>query len=307
MKHLIIGGGAMGSALSAFLSQAGKDVTLIARGENLAAVQQHGLQVKMPNGTILTQSIRAVDEHSYHDVPDVIFVCVKAYSLDSVIPLLDRVSGPATLVLPIINGINVGDRIEKAISTDAQIAEAVAYVAVQLTAPGELTQKLDLFRFVLGARNGHPLLPVFETIANDLRDAGLDVLVSPNMLREALRKFVRVSTLSAAEVYYETHAGGVRENPESMSYLMELAQELIDIADAAGVPLAGEPAAEMKSAVLDVHPEYTTSLMLDYENGRRAEFESQFFDVVELGRSLGLPMTAYAKVSEKVGYLGPRP
>lgn len=307
MKHLIIGGGAMGSALSAFLSQAGKDVTLIARGENLAAVQQHGLQVKMPNGAILTQPIRAVDEHSYHDVPDVIFVCVKAYSLDSVIPLLDRVSGPATLVLPIINGLNVGDRIEKAMSTDAQIAEAVAYVAVQLTAPGELTQKLDLFRFVLGARNGHPLLPAFEKIANDLRDAGLDVLVSPNMLREALRKFVRVSTLSAAEVYYETHAGGVRENPESMNYLMDLAQELIAIAEAAGIPLEGEPAAEMKSAVQDVHPEYTTSLMLDYENGRRAEFESQFFDVVELGRSLGLPMTAYAKVSEKVGYLGARP
>lgn len=304
MKYLVIGAGAMGSALAAFLTKAGKDVTLIARGDSLSAIRDSGLEVRLPDGASWRQPVKTVDESGYDDLPDVILVCVKAYSLASVVPLLDRVSGPDTMILPIINGLNVGDRIERAMSVPARIAEAVAYVAVQLTAPGQVTQKLDLFRFVLGARNGHPVPRGIDLVADDLRDAGLAVTVSENMLRDALRKFVRVSTLSAAEVLYDTHAGGVRESPESMAYLMAAAGELIEIAAAAGVPLDGDPAGELRSAVEEVQADYTTSLMLDYENGRRAEFESQFFDVVELGRSLGLEMPAYLKVSEKVGYVG---
>ncbi|NYI45033.1 2-dehydropantoate 2-reductase [Nocardioides aromaticivorans] len=306
MKYLIVGAGAMGSALSAFLAKAGKDVTLVARGDNLAAVRENGLRVRLPDGNSWVQPVPAVAESEYTDVPDVVVVCVKAYSLDSVVPLLDRISGPDTMILPIINGLNVGDRIEGAMRSSAQIAEGVAYVAVQLTGAGEVTQKLDLFRFVLGARNGHEAPSHVGMVASDLRDAGMTVEVSSNMLRDALRKFVRVSTLSAAEVLYDAHAGGVRENPESMAYLMELAGELLAIAEAAGIPLDGDPAGELRTAVNEVHPEYTTSLMLDHENGRRAEFESQFFDVVELGRSLGLPMDAYARVSQKVGYVGAR-
>lgn len=302
MKYLIVGAGAMGSALAAFMHRAGKDVTLLARGGNLEAVQATGVTVMTADGREFVAPVPASSEAEYADVPDVVLVCVKSYSLNSIYPVLDKVCGPDTIVLSVINGLNVGDRIEAGMTQPAQIMEAVAYVAVQLTAPGVVRQKMDLFRFVLGARNGHVAVPESLQIQGDLQDAGLDVELSENMLQSALRKFVRVSALSAAQVYYETNAGGVRENPEAMHFLLDLGNELVDIAAAAGVPLTDEPVAELESAVRGVDASYTTSLMVDYEAGRKAEFESQFFDVYDLGRSLGLEMAAYGRVSKKVGY-----
>jgi 2-dehydropantoate 2-reductase len=304
MKYLIIGAGAMGSALAAFMHGAGKDVTLLTRGDNLAAIRANGVTVKTAHGEELTEPVAAKSEADYSDVPDVVLVCVKSYSLDSVFPLLDKVCTPDTIVLSVINGLNVGDRIEAGMAEPARIMEGVAYVAVQLVAPGVVKQKMDLFRFVLGARNGHDAIPEGADIQGDLQDAGLDVELSANMLQSALRKFVRVSALSAAQVYYDTNAGGVRENPEAMQYLLDLGTELVDIAAAAGIPLVDDAVAELESAVRGVDPAYTTSLMVDYEAGRKAEVESQFFDVYDLGRSLGLEMTAYGRVSEKVGYAG---
>ena len=78
MKYLIIGAGGTGGPLGFYLTKAGKDVTLIARGAHLKALNEHGLTMdRLWNGTTENIPVKAVDMEHYDEQPDVILVCVK--------------------------------------------------------------------------------------------------------------------------------------------------------------------------------------------------------------------------------------
>ena len=92
MKYLVIGAGGTGGSIGAYMTEAGKDVTLIARGEHLKRIQEHGLKMETTRkGSYTVHPIRAVDMAHYDEQPDIIFVCVKGYSLDETIPFIKRV------------------------------------------------------------------------------------------------------------------------------------------------------------------------------------------------------------------------
>ena len=81
MKYLINGAGGTGGVTGYYMKKAGKDVTLIARGEHLKKIQKQGLTLeKMWDKTEENISIPATDMEHYAEHPDVIFVCVKGYA-----------------------------------------------------------------------------------------------------------------------------------------------------------------------------------------------------------------------------------
>ena len=108
MKYAIIGAGGCGGSIGAFLAEAGQDVTLIARGEHLAAIREHGICVESPSRTFTVTDIKAVDEAGYAEIPDVLFVCVKGYSIPYISPFLREHSDAETLIVPILNIYGTG-------------------------------------------------------------------------------------------------------------------------------------------------------------------------------------------------------
>ena len=86
MKFCIFGAGGTGGVLAAYLAMAGNDVTVIARGAHLAAIQEHGLTLRTNHrGTEQIKSVKACTAEEYHDVPDVLLVCVKYYNIEDAI------------------------------------------------------------------------------------------------------------------------------------------------------------------------------------------------------------------------------
>ena len=114
MKYAIIGAGGCGGSIGAFLAEAGQDVTLIARGEHLAAIREHGICVESPSRTFTVTDIKAVDEAGYAEIPDVLFVCVKGYSIPDIIPFLREHSDAETLIVPILNIYGTGAKLQQA-------------------------------------------------------------------------------------------------------------------------------------------------------------------------------------------------
>jgi len=112
MKYLILGAGGTGGALGFALSSHQKDVTLLARGEHLAVMKAKGLTLhRLFDGTSTTVPVKALSEGeivSSHLHPDVILVCVKYYSLTSIVPLIRKVAVSSTIVLPILNVFGTG-------------------------------------------------------------------------------------------------------------------------------------------------------------------------------------------------------
>ena len=79
MQYAIIGAGGTGGVVGYFMTKAGKDVTLIARGRHLEAMKEHGLTLERlwdPNPE--TIAVKTTDMEHYEEQPDVILVCVKS-------------------------------------------------------------------------------------------------------------------------------------------------------------------------------------------------------------------------------------
>ena len=104
MKYLIIGAGGTGGVVGYYMTKAGKDVTLIARGAHLKQMQTKGLILeKMWDQSTETITVKASDMGHYTEQPDVILVCVKGYSLADTIPFIQKVAKKDTVVIPILN------------------------------------------------------------------------------------------------------------------------------------------------------------------------------------------------------------
>ena len=89
MKYLIIGTGGTGGCIGANLAAAGQDVTFIARGTTLSALQNEGLTLDSDKqGLVHIHPVQACSAEEYNDIADVILVCVKYYSIPSILPIL---------------------------------------------------------------------------------------------------------------------------------------------------------------------------------------------------------------------------
>ena len=112
MKYAIIGAGGTGGSLGFFLTKAGKDVTLIARGKHLEAIRKNGLGMeRLWDHKREMIPVKACTVEEYSDTPDVILVCVKGYSMTETIPVIRKLAGKDTVVLPILNIYGTGERI----------------------------------------------------------------------------------------------------------------------------------------------------------------------------------------------------
>ena len=142
LRYMIIGAGGTGAPLGAFLAKNGADVTLIARGAHLAAMQEKGLRFEQSDGEIWTVPVKAFDMDGFLAAkaqgapsPDVIFVCVKGYSLDDTIPFIRSAAGEKTVVIPILNIYGTG-RTMQAQLPGLLVTDGCIYISSNLAAPG---------------------------------------------------------------------------------------------------------------------------------------------------------------------------
>ena len=107
MKICVIGGGgAIGGYLAAKLARAGNDVTVVARGATLNAIQQFGLMLHMDDEPRpIIAKVKAVERLSEVETPDVVILAVKAHQVGPVVDDLAKIMGPDTVLIPMQNGI----------------------------------------------------------------------------------------------------------------------------------------------------------------------------------------------------------
>ena len=174
-KFLIIGTGGVGGSIAGFLALAGKDVTCIARGKHLKAIREKGLHLKSDLKGEHYLSVKACTAEEYNEQADVIFVCVKGYSINSIQDVLERASHQDTLVIPILNVYGTGPRIGRLVPR-VTVLDGCIYIVGFVSGTGEITQMGKIFRLVFGARPEQEIAPGrLEAVANALRDAGIMV------------------------------------------------------------------------------------------------------------------------------------
>ena len=311
MKYAIIGAGGTGGILGFYMTKADRDVTLIARGRHLAAMQEKGLAVeKMWDGTTEIIPVKAMDMEHYDEQPDVVLVCVKGYSLEDTIPFIQRVAKPSTIVIQVLNiygtGAKMQEQLPKLLVTDGCI-----YVSANIKEPGVLIQHGRILRVVYGVRNmstqkvnikraHEEMLDALKNIKKDFDDSGIDGVLSENIQRDALEKFSYVSPIGAAGLYYHATAADFQREGKQREAFKTMIREIAALAEAMGVPFERDMVEVNLKILSSLAPEATTSMQRDVMEGKDSEIDGLVYEVVRMGERYHVPVPMYAKVAEKL-------
>lgn len=300
MKYAIIGAGGTGGILGFYMTKAGKDVTLIARGRHLAAMQESGLAVeKMWDGTTETIPVKAMDMDHYSERPDVILVCVKGYSLEDTIPFIQRVANPSTIVIPVLNIYGTGAKMQEKLP-NLLVTDGCIYVSANIKEPGVLIQHGKILRVVYGVREKEEYDPRLEEIKQDFDVSGIDGVLSENIRRDALEKFSYVSPIGAAGLYYHATAADFQREGEEREAFKTMIREITALAEAMGVPFERDMVEVNLKILSTLASEATTSMQRDVMDGKSSEIDGLVYEVVCMGERYHVPVPMYEKVAEKL-------
>ena len=306
LKYMIIGAGGTGGAIGAHLAHAGRDVAFIARGRQLDAMKRSGLRLHRPDAEFTVCPVKAysMEECPADDTPDVIFVCVKGYSIEGVIPFIKGIAGPDTIVIPILNVFGTGGKMQNSLP-GTTVLDGCIYIWTELREPGLIWMSGTIFRVVFGLRRdqkelGDRLSARLTKIKTDLDMSGIEGVLSDNIERDALRKFSFVSPQGAAGLYYNTTIGAVQVPGEVRDCFAGLVREISSLADAMGIGF-GEDIVPLNLEITDgSDPGVTTSMQKDVAAGRQSEADGLIYEVVRMGERYGVKTPLYTMIAEEL-------
>ena len=299
MKYAVIGAGGTGGCIGGYLARQGNDVTLIARGAHLEAIRENGLTVRSARtGDFTVRNQKACTMEEYRDTPDVVFVCVKYYSLGETIDFLRRRAGKDTLVIPILNVFGTGEVLQTACPS-CTVLDGCVYIFSMIQEPGIIRQPTSIFRVFFGFRQGQDrrLEAVAKKVEEDLRAAGIDAYFTEQILKEALQKFSFVSPMGAAGLYYDAHGGDFMVPGEKQDTFFALVREVERLGNALGVTFEEDLVEINREIMMGLTKDSTTSMQRDVQRGGESEIDGLVPRVVRLAREKNVELPVYEKIS----------
>ncbi len=307
LKYLIAGTGGVGGSIAAFLALAGKDVTCIARGEPLAAIRENGLQLhsdlkgeyalRVPAYT--AEEYTALVSTSADYKADVIFVCVKGYSVDSITELIKSAAHEHTVVIPILNVYGTGPRIQRLVP-GVTVLDGCIYIVGFVSGRGEITQMGKIFRLVYGAhRSTIVSRETLEAVQRDLQESGIKADISDDIDRDTFVKWSFISAMAVTGAYYDVPMGEVQKPGEVRNTFIGLSQESAALGRKLGIAFK-EDIVEYNLKVIDkLAPESTASMQKDMAKGHQSEVQGLLFDMITAAEEQGIEVPTYRMVAEK--------
>ena len=286
MKIAIFGSGGVGGYFGGKLAAAGEQVTFLARGAHLNALQHGGLHIESPLGNIHLPSVQATDRPQAIGPVDVVLFTVKLYDVDASAAALGPLIGQDTVVITLQNGVDAMDMVANHVG-DAHVAGGAAYIVAVIDKPGHIRHTIAQ-QLVFGERDGRrsDRLIAFEEAG--LR-AGFQAKASEDVQADLWTKFVRLATWSGMTTVTRSPMGVVRDTPETFELMVAAIQEVIAVAKARGVNLPSDLMETTLAMIKNFPPSSKSSMLEDIERGRRLELPWLSGAVVRLGKAAGVP------------------
>jgi 2-dehydropantoate 2-reductase len=286
MRIAVFGSGGVGGYFGGRLAAAGEDVTFIARGAHLVALQKGGLHIQSPLGNADLPKVQATDRPQAVGPVDVVLFTVKLYDVDAAAATLAPLIGPDTVVITLQNGVDAVDMVAKHVGVN-HVAGGAAYIVVVADQPGHLRHTAGQ-NLVFGERDGRrsDRLVAFEEAG---KRAGFGAKASTQIETELWIKFARLSAWSGMTSVTRSPMGVLRDDPALFEMMMTATKEAIAVGTARGVALPPD-LVESTLAMIPSFPAASKSSMLeDLERGRRLELPWLSGAVARLGKQAGVP------------------
>jgi len=292
MRIAVIGAGGVGGAFGAALAKAGADVTFLARGAHLAAMQQKGLQVLGPRGDIHLTPTQATDDPAKIGVVDLVLFCVKLWDVESAGAAIKPLVGPNTAVIPLQNGIDAAERLAPILGKEA-VMGGVAQISATIAEPGVIRQTGTFMRLVFGELNGQPSQRGAAFLAL-CKQAGFDA-TNTNDIEVALwEKFILLATNATVVGAARLPFGKLRDDADIMALFQAGFAEATAVGRKLGVAIPADMEERTNKATQNFPPEMMPSMAVDLLRGNRLELPWLAGKVVALGKQLGVPTPTFS-------------
>ncbi|MCC7151006.1 MAG: 2-dehydropantoate 2-reductase [Rubrivivax sp.] len=299
MRIAVVGAGAIGGFLGTRLSLAGEEVTFIARGRNLAAIQAQGFRLHEEDGRVQhARQVRAVQEPAAAGAQDAVLLAVKAHQVANLLPGLRALLGPRTLLVSMLNGVpwwyfhklpgpHEGRRLQSvdpggviAAAIDPErVLGSVVYPAAELVEPA-VVRVIEGNRFTLGEPDGTRSERI-EALAQVMMNAGFKAPIARDIRSEIWVKLW--GNLSFNPISALTHAtlGDICRFAPTRALAAVMMGEAERVGQALGVRF--KVSLEQRIAGAEAVGAHKTSMLQDIEHGRAPELAALLGAVIELG------------------------
>ncbi len=304
MRICVVGAGAIGGLLAARLAHAGEEVSVIARGAHLKAIEANGLSLIEEDGSRISARVRATQKIPEAGPQDVVILGMKAHQVADVLDDLPSLFTPETMVVTAQNGIPwwyfhklpgpFEGRVVEAVDPGGRIAAdlpssrvigTVVYPASEIVEPGVI-KLIEGNRFSLAEIDGQKSERVSE-LSDVLTRAGFKAPVVSDIRAEIWTKLW--GNMSFNPISALTHAtlGSICRFPLTRKLAADMMREAQAVGEALGVRF--RIPIEKRIAGAEAVGEHKTSMLQDVEAGRFIELEALMGSVVELGEVTGVP------------------
>ena len=303
MKICIYGAGAIGAYLGAELADAGCDVSLIARGPHLAAMQANGLTLEI-GGERKNVRVRCTDNPAELGPQDYVIITLKAHSVSPIVEQMTPLLGPDTAVVTAQNGVlwwyfyglegpwqnqrleiaDPGGKIWDTLGPERAIG-CVVYPSCEIIEPG-VVKHLEGNRFMVGEPDGSKSERV-KALSEALGNAGLKAPVRKKIRDDTWFKLLGNATFNPVSVLTGATLETMGTDPATRELIHRMMTEATAVAEKLGVRFAMDIDKRIEGAVaVGAHK---TSMLQDFEAGRPLELDALIGGVIELGRLVGVP------------------
>lgn len=297
-KITVLGLGGVGGYVGALLADTYPHVTFVARGNRGASIQSGGLILHSDyRGERTVHPENVVETAADLETQDYIFICVKNYSLEEACRSLAGCVSEDTVIIPVMNGADPGDRVREYLPR-ATVIDSLIYIVAFANADYSVTQQDKFANLYVGIQDADPAdWKKCCDVTDLLGGAGVDCTASRDIQAEIWKKYILNCAYNVETALYNNSIGQLRDDPQKAAIYEALVDEAWQVALAKGIHVTKAH----RDAILhrfhyELQYDATSSLQRDVNAGRPTELETFSGYIVREARRLG---TA-APVSEKM-------
>lgn len=289
-------GGYFGAKLCRLQESGGKNVAFLARGDHLREIQSTGLSLNSEEGEIVCKPSLATDNPEELPLLDLCLVCVKEFDLANVLRNLQQRIRPDTIVIPLLNGMDVYQRVRSALKHGV-VFPACVYVGTHIEKPGKVVQKGGSCKILFGPDPQHPEVNGQEVTALFAK-ANIKCEWTDKIQTEIWKKFIFIASFGLVSAASGKTLGQIMDDVGLRGKVEAIMGEAIMLARQLDVELPLDIARSALEKAKSFPYETKTSFQRDFEKRDKPDERELFAGALQQGAAkLGLEVPTTAEMA----------
>lgn len=283
MRILVMGSGGLGGYFGGLLAHSGADVTFIARGAHLQALQTQGLTVQSVHGNFTTRVQAHATPAGIAAVECVLF-CVKTYDVPAAAALIQPVVTSRTMILTLQNGVDTPYTLQSVFGRGTILAGLTRIGSTRI-APGVIDQPTTDRTIEFGGLDASAQ-PQIESMRALLAAADIPVVVAADIQKSLWEKLIYISAFSGLSTLTRLAVADLLAHPPTRAVYGTIMRETTDVARAASIRVAAD-IVERTLHYLDTSGDPgESSMAVDFRHHRQIEVEAIHGAIARHGQRL---------------------